>query len=99
VCGAENSEMAVRSGGSRVLGPRGGRRSKGECDIAFLVGRKFLLAKTGLFWRVLEPVSGSLESLAVAPAAFSGPPMRSIPSPPFKRIELRRIRLPWMSRW
>ena len=45
----------------------------------------------GLFWRLLGPSSGSSSSLGVAPSIVS---TKSIPSPPFENIELRRMPLP-----
>ena len=50
--------------------------------------------KTGLFWRLLEPLSGSLGSLPMVPAVVSVPPTRSVPTSPLEWIELCSIQLP-----
>jgi hypothetical protein len=68
-----------------------GRRSKGESDTAFLVGRNVLLARERLAF-VTREVGEELDG--AGRAAFSGPPMKSIPSPSTEKIELRGIRLP-----
>ena len=49
-------------------------------------------ANSGLFCRPFGPESGSLASLAVAPAAFSVPPRRSMPRRPLEKIEFPETR-------
>src|SRR5215203_231880 len=49
----------------------------------------FAEERTGLFWRLLGPVSASPGSFAVGPSSF-----RSIPIAPFEKMELESMRLP-----